>query len=126
MPELPSEYKRLKRVAKSLIPRFNKSPNRKHYQLNDAKHMLNELGMQMSPALLKYLTEDDRNLDEFIDGIYALEDELGVPVVNEFGSVRPDLSPQVYVVTEERVIGFSVVYGGEEIVFVEYTIPSPE
>lgn len=120
---MASEYERLRRIAKSLIPRFKRPTERRNYHLSDARHMLNELGMQMSPSLLNHLVEDDRKLDEFIDGIYALEDDLGISVINEFNSIRPELSPRVYVVNEERIIGFSVIYGGEEVVFVEYAFP---
>jgi len=122
MAELPPEYHRLRRIVKSLIPRFKRKEGRKNFQLNDAKHMLNELGMQMSPELLEYLTQDDRKLDEFIEGIYALEDDLGIPVIDDFGAIRTDLLPKVYVEKENKLVGFSVTYAGEEVVFVEYPI----
>lgn len=114
---MSDEFSRLKRLAKSLIPRFPKGKER-YYTPSDARMMINELGLQMSPEVLKYLVSRDAILDDFINSIYQLEQEIRKRVVTEFGTIDHEYEPRVYV--EGQVVGFSVTYKNEEIVFAEY------
>ncbi|MEO0896101.1 MAG: hypothetical protein AAFY71_06880 [Bacteroidota bacterium] len=123
MSDLPTEYKRIKRLVKSLIPRMNRKAGRRNYKLEDARHMINELGMQMPAELLSYLIEDNKVLDDFATSVQALEDELDMEVVDQFSSFFPDLEPKVYIERSENVVGFTINTGGEEIIFAEYPLP---
>lgn len=117
-----SEYKRLERLAKSLIPRFDRrGDDRPNYQLADARHMINELGLQMSPEALKHLLSQDAILDDFLMSIIELESYLKRRVVLDDMTIDPDLTPRVY--EEPTVIGFSIERKGKEIVFAEYDFP---
>jgi len=115
-----SEFKRLTRLIKAAIPRFPRSEDRQ-YQLSDAHMMITDLGMQMSPEALAFMTDDDNRLDDFLMNIYHLEADIRKKAVTEFATIHPDLSPKVY--EEDGKIGFSVVHKKEEIVFAEYDFP---
>jgi hypothetical protein len=114
-----SEFKRLERLVKSLIPRIPRAENRQ-YQLSDARHMINDLGLQMPPEVMAYLLSRDAILDDFIMSIYALERELGRKVVTDFGVIDEALDPKVYV--EDGEVGFSVTRKGRELIFAEYSL----
>jgi hypothetical protein len=116
-----SEFKRLERLVKALIPRLPRAENRQ-YQLADARHMINDLGMHIPPEVLAYLLAQDAILDDFLMSIYALEKELRRKVVTEFATIDEALEPKVYV--EEALIGFSVTHKARELVFAEYQLPS--
>lgn len=115
-----SEFKRLKRLAKSLIPRFPRDEDRQ-YSLDDARNMINDLGLSLSPEALGYVIHDDKILDDFVNGIHNLENKLRRKVVNEQALINPDLDPKAY--EEDQTVGFTVTYKGEEIVFAEYDLP---
>jgi hypothetical protein len=112
-----SEFKRLERLVRSLIPRFPRDPKRQ-YALADARHMINELGLQMPPEVLSFLVSDDAILDDFIHSIYDLEARLGRKVIDAHGAIDAALDPQVYV--EGGEVGFSITHRGKEMVFAEY------
>jgi hypothetical protein len=115
------EYKRLKRMFKSLIPRFPRDEDRQ-YTLSDARNMINDLGIQMSPEALERLVSSDLILDDFINNIYFLEEDIGRKVITEFATIDMKYNPRVYEDQAENLIGFSVTYRGEEIVFAEYPL----
>ena len=114
-----SEFKRLERIVKSLIPRIPRAEDRQ-YQLSDARHMINDLGLQMPPEVMAYLLERDTILDDFIMSIYALERELRRKVITDFDTIDEALDPKVYV--EGNEVGFSVTHQGRELVFAEYRL----
>ena len=116
-----SDFKRLERLAKSLIPRIPRDEDRQ-YTLEDARMMLTDLGLQMSPAVLRFLTEDDNKLDDFLMNVYQLEQKFRRKVITDFATLAPDLDPKVYV--EDGKAGFSVTRKGKEIVFAEYDLPA--
>lgn len=115
-----SEFKRLSRLIKSAIPRFPRGKDRQ-YQLSDARMMITDLGMQMSPEALAFMTEDDNKLDDFLMNIYHLESDIRKKAITEFATIDLDLSPKVY--EEDGKLGFSVLHKDEEIVFAEYDFP---
>ena len=114
-----SEFKRLKRLTKSLIPRFPRS-GQKNYSPSDARMMISELGIHMPSEVYTYLVERDAILDDFINSIYELERKLRRKVVTDMATIDEELNPQVYV--EDGMAGFSVTHKGEEIVFAEYEV----
>lgn len=116
---MSDEFLRLKRVVKSIIPRFPKGRERQ-YNLGDARNMINELGMQMSPATLEALVSNDMILDDFLSSVYHLEYEIRRKVVTSFATIDADYNPRVY--EEDNVVGFSVTHRGEELVFAEYDL----
>lgn len=112
-----SEFKRLERIVRSLIPRFPSNAKR-NYSLADARHMINELGIQMPPNVLEYLVSDDAILDDFLSGIYDLETRLKRKVTDEYQSIDQGLDPKVYI--EDGEVGFSITHKARELVFAEY------
>ena len=114
-----SEFKRVERIIRSLVPRFPRNRDR-HYSLTDARNILNELGLQMSPEALAYMLAEDTRMDDFINAIYDLESRLGKKTVNESGNLDEELEPKVY--EEEGDLGFSVTHRGKEYVFAEYRL----
>lgn len=114
-----SEYKRLKRVLKSLIPRFPKDEDRQ-YSLADARNMINDVGLQMSSEVLEKIVSKDKLLDDFLDDIYYLESDIGRKVVTDYATIDMKYNPRVYV--EGDLVGFSITHKGEEIVFAEYEL----
>lgn len=117
-----SEYNRLKRVVRSMIPEF--SSRRKdidqYYDTGDARMMINELGMQIPPKVLKALGNSDVALEEFINGIYLVEDEINKTIVTDRSILDPTYEPKVYL--EDGRIGFTVSHKGEEIIFAEFKL----
>lgn len=114
-----SEFKRLQRLARSVVPRFARTGEHE-YTISDARNMINDLATDLSPAALEYLVSRADVLDDFLSAVYQLQDKLGRKVVTEFASIDPALSPKAY--EEDGIAGFSVTHKGKEIVFAEYRI----
>lgn len=114
-----SDFKRIQRLAKSLIPRFPKN-REKYWEHSDVRNMINDLGLQMSPEVLSKLVNNDQVLDDFISSIYQLERRINREVITEFATIDTDYDPKVYV--EDGEVGFSITHKGKEIVFAEYKL----
>ncbi|MEZ4772255.1 MAG: hypothetical protein R3D00_03665 [Bacteroidia bacterium] len=114
-----SDFKRLTRLSKSIIPRFERGRSR-HYNHGDARMMINDLGMQMSPEVLQKLVSNAEVLEDFLNSIYQLEQKINKEVVTEYATIDTEYEPKVYV--EERSVGFSITYKGKEVVFAEYEL----
>lgn len=114
-----SEYNRLKRILKSVIPRFPKGSDRQ-YNHSDAKMILNDLGMEIPAKVLAKMMSSDAILEDFVNNLYHLEADIRKRVVNEFSVIDPKFEPKVY--NEDGMLGFSIRHKGEEIVFAEYRI----
>ncbi|MEL6675891.1 MAG: hypothetical protein AAFR61_27030 [Bacteroidota bacterium] len=115
-----SEFKRLTRLLKSRIPRFPRKAE-DNYSLSDARMIITDLGMQMSPEALQYLTNDDALLEDFLENIYHLEERVGRKVITEYATINTEFEPKVY--EENGELGFSVIYGRKELVYAEYRLP---
>ena len=117
-----SEYKRLRRVLKSLMPDFGgrRRDVDDYYDQKDAINIVNELAMEIPPKVFKGLINSERALDDIITGIYLVEDEIGEPIVNDHKIIDLQFEPKVYI--EEGVMGFTVSTGKEEIVFAEFRL----
>ncbi len=115
-----SELHRLKRIAKSLIPHTPRE-SEKRYNYSDAKMMINDLALTISPNTLSYLVDSDMVLDDFIHSIYELEHTLHQKATNDLKVIDPELYPRAY--EEHHRVVFTVTYDGEEWVFAEYNIP---
>lgn len=112
-----SELRRLERIAKSLIPRIPRGA-KQQYKLEDARNMINEHGMDLSPEALAFLVDEDIHLDSYLMGVYHLENKLKKRVVTDQATIVEELAPKVY--EEEDQIIFTVTWGGKERVYVEY------
>ena len=67
-----SELYRIKRIVKSLIPRTPRNPDRR-YSYDDARLIINDLAMSLSPEMLAYLVDSDEVLEDFVLSLYELE-----------------------------------------------------
>ncbi|MEM7371496.1 MAG: hypothetical protein AAF587_22980 [Bacteroidota bacterium] len=112
-----SDFYRIKRLAKSLVPRFSRSRTYE-YTLSDAHMMITDLGMNIPPEILEKLVSNDRILDDFLTSIYQLEKEIRQTAITEFATIKPELEPKVYL--EDGMVGFTIMHKGEELVFAEY------
>ena len=115
-----SELYRLKRIVKSLIPRTPRQAERR-YSYGDARLMINDLALDLSPETLEYLVETDTVLEDFVLSVYELEYMLGRKATTEISVFDPGLSPKAY--DESPRVVFTVQYEGQEWVFAEYQIP---
>ncbi|MEZ4825776.1 MAG: hypothetical protein R3C61_05695 [Bacteroidia bacterium] len=118
-----SDFKRLARLSKSIIPRFERG-NSRHFNHDDARMMINDLGMQMSPDVLKKLVSNPDVLEDFLNSIYQLEQKLHRKVVTEYATIDLEYDPKVYV--EDGTVGFSITWKEKEVVFAEYRLASKE
>lgn len=119
-----SDFSRLNRLMKSLIPNFGKKRER-YYSFDEARMMIADLGMAIPPEMLQKLLETEALLDEFLNSLYQLEDEIGKgSIVTDFSVIDAAYQPTVHV--EENKIAFSVTYKKlfqtQQLVFVEYTL----
>jgi len=117
-----SEYQRLKRVVRSLMPEFStrRRDVSQYYAAEDARMMINELGMQIPPKVLKALSNSEVALEDFINGVYLVEDEIGRKIVTDRSIIDSQYKPKVYL--EDNLIGFTIFHRGEEIIFAEFKL----
>ncbi|RMG56200.1 MAG: hypothetical protein D6722_26840 [Bacteroidetes bacterium] len=115
-----SDFARLQRLAKSLIPNFGRDRSR-HYDHDDARNIINDLGLQIPPPVLAFLVTSDTILEDFVTSLYELEAHLRKPVVTESATLDSAFMPQVYV--EPHQVAFSVTHKGKEVIFAEYDLP---
>ncbi len=115
-----SELYRIKRIVKSLIPRTPRDSERR-YSYADARLMINDLGMDLSPEVLAYLVDTDTVLEDFVGSVYELEYMLKRRATTEITTLDPELVPKAY--DEPPRVVFTIQHDGEEWVFAEYTIP---
>ena len=114
-----SDYYRLKRLVKSIIPRFPDG-NDRQYTPSDARLIITDLAMNISPENLEALVENDMILDDFIGSLYELEHEVRKKIVNDLGVIDPTFLPKAY--QEGGVVGFAISYRGEDLIFAEYRV----
>lgn len=91
-----------------------------YYEAEDARMMINELGMQIPPKVLKALLNSDVAMEEFINGVYLVEDEIRKSIVTDRSIIDPTFEPKVYL--EDGRIGFTITHRGEEIIFAEFKL----
>ena len=115
-----SELYRIKRIVKSLIPRTPRNPERR-YSYSDARLIINDLGMSLSPETLAYLVDSDEVLEDFVLSMYEMEYTLNRKATNEITVIDPELKPKAY--EEDQRVVFTVFYDNEEWVFAEYSTP---
>ncbi|MEM8902055.1 MAG: hypothetical protein AAGC85_28370 [Bacteroidota bacterium] len=115
-----SDFKRLERIIKSRLPRFPKDIDYT-YSIKDARNMINDLGLSLSPEALAYLTETETILDDFLEGVYHVENRFKKRVANEQAFLKEEFSPKVY--EEDGKATFTLTYRGKESSFAAYALP---
>ncbi|MEL6193397.1 MAG: hypothetical protein AAFR66_15165 [Bacteroidota bacterium] len=115
-----SDFKRLERIIKSRLPRFPKDIDYT-YSVKDARNMINDLGLSLSPEALAYLTETETILDDFLEGVYHVENRFKKRVANEQAFLKEEFSPKVY--EEDGKAIFTLTHRGKEYIFAEYDLP---
>jgi hypothetical protein len=120
-----SEFNRLKRAVGSWIGglRHRKKRRVSTYQSDDALMILSDLGMQMSPEALIFVSGDSIRREDFLMQLYAAEDDLNVDLIKDNVMLDPALNPKVYEV--EGKIGFTVVVKKEEYLVAEFSFEKP-
>ncbi|MCB9231356.1 MAG: hypothetical protein H6581_06830 [Bacteroidia bacterium] len=113
-----SNLKRLTRVIKSWKGKITRDV---YYEGADAFMILTDLGLQMSPQTLAYLTSSDSLKDDFVDGLYAAEEKAGKLLVVDNQMIDPAYDPKVY--EEGREVIFTVKIKDKEVVFAEFPLP---
>jgi hypothetical protein len=121
-PPTMSDYRRFRRLAKSIMPDFSRSRRDigQYYDNDDARMMINELAMEIPPKVLKALLRSDKAMDDFINGVYLAEDDIGKRIVTDRAIISSQYAPQVHI--EDGVLMFTVRHKGEEIIFAEYKL----
>lgn len=113
-----SNLKRFTRILKSWKGKISRD---EYYEVDDAFMILTDLGLQMSPETLEYLTSKDIFKNDFIDGIYAAEEKIGKMIIIDHQRIDPDYDPKVY--EEGKEVFFTVKIKGKETVFAEFPLP---
>lgn len=115
-----SELQRLKRVFDSWLGQVRKTKKRRlsSYDQDDPRMIITELGLQMSPDALVYMTDDSVRREDFLHQVYAAEDELDIDLIRDNREIDPALDPKVY--EEEGYIVFTAMVDGEEFVIAEF------
>lgn len=114
-----SNFIRLLRVAKAWTGKLRRTV---YYDTADARMILNELGMQMSPAALEYMTSSDLIMEEFLQCIYEAEEVLGKSLISEGGM---QISPvwKTRVLEADGILVFTLMDGKKEKIFAEFRMP---
>ena len=92
-----------------------------HYTQDDAFLMLTELGLQMSPETLAYLTGSAEMLEEFLEAVHLTERDLGEEIVLDGRQIDPIYDPKVYEVDGEAI--FTIKHKGVEMIMAEIPLP---
>ena len=92
-----------------------------HYTQDDAFLILTEMGLQMSPATLSYLTGSAEMLEEFLEALHLTEKEIKAQIVVDGRMIDPEFDPKVYEVDGEAI--FTLKYKGVEMIMAEIPLP---
>ena len=120
-----SEFQRLKRVVNSWLGgvRIRKKRRVATYQDDDALMILTDLGLLMSPEALVFVSNNSTRREDFLQQLYAAEEDLRIDIIKDNVMIDPALSPKVYEV--EGKIGFTVVVRKEEYLVAEFAFEKP-
>lgn len=120
-----SEFSRLKRIVGSWIgaARIRKKRRAATYNDDNALMILTDLGMQMTPEGLVYVSNNSLRREDFLMQLYAAEEDLNVDIIKDNVMIDPALHPRVYEV--EGKIGFTVIVKGEEYLVAEFPYQKP-
>ena len=110
---------RLHRIARSWQGRL--SGKDLHYTQDDAFLILTNLGLQMSPETLAYLTGSAEQLEEFMEALHLTEKEIGQEIVEEGNQITAEFDPKVYEVDGEAI--FTIRYKEAETIIAEIRLP---
>ncbi|HHG85636.1 MAG TPA: hypothetical protein ENJ82_12885 [Bacteroidetes bacterium] len=115
-----SDLQRLKRVFDSWLGQVRKTKKRRlsSYDQDDPRMIITELGLQMSPDALVFMTDDSFRREDFLLQVYAAEDELDIDLIRDNREIDPALGPKVY--EEDGYIIFTAMVDGEEFVIAEF------
>jgi hypothetical protein len=118
-----SELFRLKRIVSSWIGgvRHRKKRRISSYEHDDARMILNDLGLQMTPEALAFVADDRFRREDFLMQLYAAEEELGIDLIKDNIMLDPALSPTVY--EREGKLAFTAAIRGEEYIVAEFDYP---
>lgn len=115
-----SDFNRFKRVVKSWVGSFKRNRS-EDYQFDDANMIITNLGMQFRAETLAWVLAEDTRKEDFLQGIYAAEEELNQDIVIGNTEIDPVFDPQVYEFNGK--LEFTIRWKGEEIIFAEFELP---
>lgn len=115
-----SELQRLKRVFGSWVGKIRHRKVRRTsvYNQDDALLILTELGMQMSPQALEYVSGNSTRREDFLQQVYLSEDELDVDLIEDNVRIDPRWNPTVR--EEGNKIAITVIHRREEMIIAEW------
>lgn len=116
-----SEFYRIKRVVSSWLAGRVKRRRTATYEQDDARMILNELGLQMSPEALAFVADNSFRREDMLVQIYAAEEELNVDLILDNVMIDPIWDPKVYV--GDKKFAITVTVRREEVVIVEFDYP---
>ena len=92
-----------------------------HYTQDDAFLILTDLGLQMSPETLAYLTSTAEMLEEFMEALHWTEKEIVRHIVEDGNRISPEYDPKVYEVDGEAI--FTIKHKEVEMIMAEIRLP---
>lgn len=113
-----SEIDRLKRIARSWWGGIRKKQRPASYERDDARMIINDLGLQMSPEALTSIADNSFRREDMLVQIYNAEEDLGIDIIQDNVQIDSQWEPKVY--EEEGKIAVTIVVKKEEIVIVEF------
>lgn len=105
---------RLERIARSWTGRLKRD---RYYDQPDIFMILTDLGMQMKPETLAWVSHNATAMEEVAQGLYAAEDKLGITIVNDEKVIDAKFEPRV--VEEDGKFAITITHKGKEYVVVE-------
>lgn len=117
-----SELDRLARVIRSWTG--SKRLRSSVYEHDDPVMILTELGTQISPETLAYLTAETMRKEEVLNQLHAAEEELKKEIIKENTFIDPELDPRFYEETDRAVI--TIQHKKKEIIIADLPLPYDE
>jgi hypothetical protein len=115
-----SNFKRLERVVRSYTGILRKR-RKYYYSADNARAILTELGLKMSPKTFSYLTDSTVILEEFVSQLHETEEHLGYGIVKDMNEIHPGLEPDV--IEDNGHAVFTIQHKGRSIIIAEIRLP---
>ena len=119
-----SEIERLKRIARSWWGGVRKKRRPAAYEQDDPRMIINDLGLQLSPAALASIADNSFRREDMLVQLYNAEETLNIDLIRDNTQIDPRHNPKVY--EHEGHIVITATVDGEEVVIVEFEPERPD